>query len=410
MARAKTLVERFLNKTIILPDRSELMVMKVDEDSKVLMVSTFENSTLDPSFVNGISVNNVEARGGKFWYNNNTTTERKIAMETAENSNGVTAQVKNVMSTAEEVTVKPVEVKDGVEVVGPTVDGIADLVCQFCGHKFSSKDENSFVRPEVAVDICSGCISMAEDRLLMAGVPGYDIIPKLVMEYLLRFYGMVNTDLVIAIPEQGQVQPTETTGCCTECICDTSPAEVVDTVNEVVSNEVVLKTPVEAFLAARLKVAATICETIQSLNAQANIDSSDNEDAYVKIIFAPFDFHLTALCGGFIVKDEIVDEEFCSLDDLLSYFADSTSTVLGYEDEAEEDLDDEDEDTIVLPIGTFYRLQNCVKEENNKKLVKIIETIIPEGDETQVVYRVQDKAGKKYKVTEDKLKPSIKEF
>jgi hypothetical protein len=75
-----------------------------------------------------------------------------------------------------------------------------------------------------------------------------------------------------------------------------------------------------------------------------------------------------------------------------------------------EDTTDDGEDLGEEPvedpfgIGTFHRLQNCKKEENNKKLVGIFE-ILGEGS-----FRVVDKSGVKYKVSASKLKSSIKSF
>ena len=68
-----------------------------------------------------------------------------------------------------------------------------------------------------------------------------------------------------------------------------------------------------------------------------------------------------------------------------------------------DETDEEDTDEGIA-VNKFYRLQNCKNEDLNKKLVVVIE-VLEDGK-----FRVEDKDGGTYKVTEAKLKPSIRTF
>jgi hypothetical protein len=390
-SKPKTVFERLTGKDVKLLDGSVAKITEISANGKTAKLNKGAKKL-------NLPVEEIEARGGRF-YQKKTKIEEGSTMSEATPVESVETEV-----AAEIVVEVPAEVEevDAVEVTTNAVEEfLAEttmLACQFCGHLYDAELEG-LAKPDDIANMCQDCLEMSENGLLAKGIPGGDISVEMVIEWLCRYYGMVNSDLVIQIigPEP-TVEPAE--------------APPVEEEEEFVHD---FQTSVEEFIFARREIAKTLIHVINLVSGNASLGDETPESIMLKL--EPFDFELTSLCGGWIISQTeegmVREEEFTALDELFSYFCGAQED-LGDDtelpDEEEDFEDDEDEVLEYLPLGTFYRLQNCKSEENNKKLVKILEAYKPETEDGSYTYRVEDKDGKKYKVTESKLKPSIKSF
>jgi hypothetical protein len=409
MSKAKSVNERLVGKTVRLSDGSDAIVTEISEDEKTAVLHKGSKKL-------NLAVSNIETRGSKFYQK---TKEDSAMTHGAAKPVGEAKPVDEVKSTqALTLEERPgIHLEDGIassgtntgSAIGPANE--VKLTCQFCLHTFT-EETSGMIKPEGLSDMCSECLSLAEDRLLAVGIPGQDIVPEMVVEYLTRFYGMVNSDVVIQVI---QVEGNEEI-CDPETLKADCSVGALSADEEIVGDAITFETSAEEFVYARRAVAQTLVDVINLVSGNASIGEETADAILLKL--EPFDFELTALCGGYIISQgeagPVREEEFTALDELFSYFCgaqeDTTDTDVP---EEEDDLENEDEDDEVehLQLGTFYRLQNCKNEANNKKLVKVIEFILPEEDsDSPIVYRVIDKDGKTYKVTDSKLKPSIKSF
>jgi hypothetical protein len=412
-SKPKTVRERLVGKDIKLMDGSVAKITDISKDDKTAKLNKGAKAF-------GIPVAEIETRGSRFYHKitnqEGTEMSNTAAPVVPEATATQSPAVEETTTTAEEI-VEAVEkiaeiATNIVESIEAKTENTAVLTCQFCLHTFAAENAG-MARPDSISDMCSDCLTLAEDRLLAVGIPGQDIIPEMVVEYLTRFYGMVNSDVVIQViglDDDGTICDAENTDspCAgVGCTCD-QEQQAEESAPE-------FETSAEEFLYARRAIAETLVRTINLVSGNASIGEETADAILLKL--EPFDFELTALCGGYIISQGeagmVREEEFTALDELFSYFCGETSAP--DEDlelpEEEDDLEDDlEEETTHLPVGAFFRLQNCKNEENNKKLVKIIEVVLPETEDGAVIYRTIDKTGKTYKVTESKLKPSIKSF
>jgi hypothetical protein len=426
----KSLKVRFEGKTIIMADGMQCIVTEVKPVGKVsegFVIIHHKGKKIE------LAEENIETKGNKYFQKEEVKVSgvKKTDVVAAATAAVAPALVTEKLAPAPKVTLEDEEVMEEFDAgeesfLGTPVYRKGEeqpeevlLTCQFCVHTFNTLDEG-FEKPQEVADVCPNCISLAEARLLGAGVPGHEVTPELVTEFLARFYGMVRSDLAINVSEI--ISLTDKQEQAVEKAVEHAIGDLCEVPVQPVATPI-FESCSDAFTYARRSIAKTLVEIISPLDSEAQI-LQETEDSII-LRFNTFDFELGSLCGGFILSpsDEeecgfVKDTDFMALDELYSYFceeaeaaaeaeAEAIATAAG--DEDLEDLEEDDEDEL-LPIGTFYRMQNCKKEENNKKLVKLIDLIPNEDPEAQVVYRVQDKTGKTYKVTESKLKPSVKSF
>lgn len=367
-----------------------------------------------------VLLSDIVTKGSKYYVEKDTT-EFEEAVKTEADLQPEVVVTNSVKTTITED--KTDSVKDAETI---TEDGDNDpisITCQFCGHPFMSNDYG-MLKPDDPSDACIQCMDLAEKRLLASGIKGEDITTQLITDFLSRFYSLVenvpifiskassshdvNCECACTETEEETVNNKETGCCCSEVEhTDSSDNLRMDYVN-----------PVELYLSFRNNIARMLVESIHALGGEVfGVETLEDNQAVV-IKLGEYNFNLTELCGGYIVNivedKEVIEDEFVSLDSFLERF------IISDEDEdSSEDEEDEEDDEIMfnhLPLGSFHRLQNCKNENNNKKLVKIIEVIIPEdkdsdvGLKSDITYRVEDKTGKTYKVSENKLKPSVKSF
>ena len=389
-SKKKTLKERFENKQIVLCGGTLANVISINEEANKIVV---KDTVTKKDKV--IKVDNIEARGGKFFQKEVVKMSQSPEVEVVETAAETSEAVAEV-ETTEEVLCTQEELD---EIAKQMVEGIKKidrekmiLTCQFCGHEYDA-DNGGLERPEDPADACEGCVALAENRLLKSGVPGHEITPSLIISWLVRFYGLVNTNLVVEVINT--VNTNEEAVVSEKSCC--SSAEKSNSCSGV-----------NTFMDARRKIAELLISIATGRGYTAAI--ADETEECVYITFNTFGLELTALCGGFLVnvgEDGVVRkfEEFSPLDEIVSYFFEETSNGESEEDTEEEIEEMSEIDT--LPLGSFHRLQNCKNEANNKKLVKVIEV---DCSSDSIIYRVEDKSGKTYKVTESKLRPSAKAF
>lgn len=384
----KTLEERFTGKSIRMLSGATLGVQSVSIDPEGVYVLPIEGS--DAMF---IPTSCIEPRGGKFW-------QKDLNVD---------------------------QIKTQIKGERKMEDQEKTISCQFCGHEFVSG--GGLVKPDSIADICTGCVALAEKRILM-DFPEIEITEAIIVEWLTKFYSPVmnNSPVIIKLHTTVSIPNIDENGqLCDDCqhemveealqeektlkeLLDEDP-EFMDACQQAVADILEhedqenkdndfgeFDSPESAFLFARRAIAEIMQKIIIAVNGSAAILEETEEGIHLRL--DPFDFELTALCGGYLLSagedgSLVREESFTSLDDLFAYFCEAPEVEMEY-----------------LPLGTFYRLQNCKKEELNKKLVKIIEVIIPEPNDadTPVKYLTEDKEGKRYRVTESKLRVSAKSF
>lgn len=416
MSKPKTVQERLLGKIVRLLDGTDVVVVGISDDNLY--------ATLIPEFSDSriiLEVANIVTRGSKFFQqekisNSNDEGEVKMSQGTVEGS--VVGSVGVIGSEATKIEDAIVSTT-GAPAIAVVEDSTEReplvLTCQFCLHPFNPID-GGLEKPDEPADVCQNCLTLAEDRLLSLGLEGDKITAQIVVEFLARFYGLVNVDAgrIVSSCVVGSVQPTTQTKVEEEdTFVDTEVAETGCKCGEDAECDGSLITPEEVFLSTRRYLAQTLMCAVEKVSGLPTRIISETEE-FLTISFTAFDFEMTSMCGGYILipgdgeAEPTREDDFSVLDDVFSYFCDSTG--------ADSDDEVEDEDTQDVPtfleLETFHRLQNCKSEENNRKLVKLI-AILNEDTATcdeDVEYRVVDKTGKKYKVTIDKLRPSAKSF
>lgn len=296
----------------------------------------------------------------------------------------------------------------------------AKVSCQFCRHTYYTNSEgDALVSNESqltkinGVDVCPDCLELAQSRLLGVGIPQTEITSERVLQYLAKCYGLVNHDVIITVNNENSS--------CNQYLMERDNS-TVSSDEDLFSEDM---TPDEVFKIIQNQSLETMVNALNALGVPVSLveipdDFLDAEDLTHSTLGILYDdnsklYQLTALWCGHILDENlklIPGNECVSLDSFFHSSYLGTSSQKEKESEINKPVSSKEEDAseALLQVDTFWRLQNCSKEENNNKLVKIVSVILPEDDNGVVIYRVADRKGNKYRVIKSKLRPSKKSF
>jgi hypothetical protein len=392
-SKPKTVSERLIGKIVRLVDGSDATVSSISVDDKTARLSggteTFPRELT-------IAVEEIEARGGRFFQKQSTNIQQQggaMSVETVE--------------TAEAVKVEDEAIVE--ETVSEECGYV--LTCQACTHTYPV-GSGGYEKPGDIANICPDCLDLATKGLLSSGSPYADIIPENQIEYLFNYYGLINTEVRVKLEASISMDDDCTNDAIAQLIrdgivtgdpgcCGCSGGDKTDTAEGVEPTD--FQSSLAEFLFARKEIALTLIKVINLISGDAEL-GEETEDAIV-LKLQPFDFELSSLCGGYILTEEadgtiVRGEEFIALDELFSYFCGSMENDALVDEPEVEEPEVED----IYAIGTFHRLQNCKNAENNNKRVVIYEHLENGG------FRALDESGTGYKVSASKLKSTKKSF